>query len=249
MPKLFGKQINPLILIGVSAIVGFFIYDGLFPAQSAVAPSSSSKKKKTTTASKNSGFLPEDYEAKFASYAVPVRNTFKPLVAKKVVTAPVIPNGGLPTGVLPSSLTGGEGNWMYTGYAEVDGVRQGLLENSSTSESVFLRAGQKWKQLVVRAVAAENMVVAGPDGTSITIPVGDIANEQRANPNVVPPGGVVPVNPGGALRGQIGGAAAQIPGDPNTNVNSLQVQPDGSMGSMENNGGNGRRNRRGRRQG
>lgn len=252
MPKIFGKEVNPIILVGGVAILGFLIYDGLFPAEAAPSSSTSTKKKKTPAKADKSGFLPEDYEAKFASYTSPVRNSFTPLVAKKTITPNVPPAGGaaLPSGFIPGTLTGGEGNWMYTGYAEVDGVRQGLLENSSTSESVFLRPGQKWKQLVVRSVAAENMVVTGPDGTNVTLPVGDIANEQRANPNVVPPNGTQPVNPGAALRGPIGGAAAQIPGDPNVNVNSLQVQPDGTMGSMENNDGGRRRgNRRGRRQG
>jgi hypothetical protein len=255
VPKIFGKEVNPIILAGGVAILGFLIYDGLFPAEPTASSSSTrSTKKKTPAKADKGGFLPEDYEAKFASYSTPVRNSFTPLVAKKAITPSVPAGGGVAAGPSPylsGALTGGEGNWMYTGYAEVDGVRQGLLENSSTSESVFLRPGQKWKQLVVRTIGAEKMVVTGPDGASVTLPVGDIANEQKANPNVVPPGGVVPVNPGGALRGQIGGTAAQIPGDPNVNVNSLQVQPDGTMGSMENNDGGRRRggNRRGRRQG
>lgn len=244
MPKIFGREVNPIILVGAVGILGFLIYDGLFPAEAASTTTAAKPKKKTTVANK-SGFLPEDYEAKFASYPTPVRNSFKPLVEKRKMTT-VPPESAIVTGVFPASLTGGEGNWMYTGYAEVDGVRQGLLENSSTSESVFLRAGQKWKLLVVRSISENDMVVAGADGKPITIPVGDVANEQRANPNVVPPGGVAPVNPGGALRGPINGAAAQVPGDPNVNMNNLQVQPDGSMG---NEGGNGRRNRRGRRQG
>lgn len=251
MPKLFGKEVHPLILIGGVAILGFLIYDGLFPAETAASGSTAKTTKKPTKTEKATNFLPEDYTAKFASYTVPVKSAFTPLVAKAKPTAPVaVPGNNLPSGVLSPALTGGEGNWMYTGYAEVDGVRQGLLENRATNESVFLRPGQKWKQLTVRSVATENMVVTGPDGANVTIPISDIANEQKTNSNVVPPGGgVPPVNPAGALRGPIGGAAAQIPGDPNANPNSLQVQPDGSMGSMENMGGNGRRGRRGRRQG
>lgn len=245
MPKIFGKEVNPLILFGGVAILGFLIYDGLFPAEATPTSSSTRKTAKKTTTADKRGFLPEDYTATFAAYPTPVRNSFKALVAKKTVAPPVVPTGP-GSGVLPAALTGGEGNWMYTGFADVDGVRQGLLENSSTSESVFLRPGQKWKLLVVKSITENNMVVAGIDGSPITIPVGDVANEQRMNSSVVPPSGVPPVNPGGALRGQIGGAAAQIPGDPNVNINNLQVQPDGSMG---NDGGNGRRNRRGRRQG
>ena len=135
----------------------------------------------------------------------------------------------------------------YTGYAEVDGVRQGLLENSASGESVFLVAGQRWKQLVVRSVTAESMTVAGPDGVPIPIPVKDPTAEQKAGTSVVPPIGTVPVNPGGALRGTIGGGvAAQIPGAPGVAENTLQVQPDESM---QNDRDARRRSRRNRRQG
>ncbi|MGV3618259.1 MAG: hypothetical protein ACO1SV_23270 [Fimbriimonas sp.] len=242
MPKIFGKEVNPLVLYGAVAICGVLVYNAVFPAEdSASAPTRA--KKKTTTKKDNSIYLPEDYEAKFASYKEPVKNAFRPLIVKKAPTV-AAPTGPVLTGVLPAGLTGGEGNWAYTGYAEVDGVRQGLLENSASGESVFLVAGQRWKQLVVRSVTAENMIVAGPDGTPIPIPIKDPVAEQKATPNVLPPTGTVPVNPGAALRGTIGGATAQVPGAPGFAENTLQVQPDESMQNDRDARRRGRRNRR-----
>ena len=244
MPKIFGKEIpNYLLIVGVG-VLGFLVFDmvsGGDPATRTKLPKPKSKKKEVV-----SQYTPEDYKATFAVLNEPVRNAFRPLIVKRGPIGLPIPTGG-PI-VLPLGWVGNQAGWAYTGYAEVDGLRQGLVENSVTGESVFLRSGQRWKALTVRAITAENMEVTGPDGTQLTIPVVDPNAEQKVATNVVPPGGVAPVNPGTALSGPIGGAAAQqIPGvAPGSAPGAapgvdLRVQPDNS----NNNGGGGRR--RGRR--
>ena len=240
MPKLFGKNIPPLALYVGAPVLAYFIYDGLFPA----APASSAKSRVTarsrtsTTTKTNSLFTEEDYEAKFASFKKAPRDAFRPLVEKKNTNARTA--AALGAGVLPGDLTGGEANWVYTGYASLNGVRQGLLENSSSGESVFLVVWQRWRALTVQTIGAEEMIVTGPTGTAVTIPIGDTATEQTPTPGVVAPnGGTAPLNPAGALAGPIGG----VPGGPNPV--DLRVEPDASQTQNAQRGPGGRRRRRG----
>jgi hypothetical protein len=249
VPKVFGKEVPPIILVGGVAILAVLVYGQIFPADAAPTGPARKRTTKKSTSKAGTQYTKEDYEAKFAVYNQPVRNSFQPLVVKAPPAVPTIPPGTLPgaPNVLAADLTGGEAGWAYTGYAEIDGIRQGLLENGSTGASVFLRAGQRWKNLTVRSITAENMTVTGPAGTNVTIPVGDTTVEQRTAGNVVPPGGVAPGNPGAPLAGPIGGAAANnvpgaAPGTSGVTSTDLQVQPDNS------NDGRRRRGRRGRQQ-
>ncbi len=224
MPKIFGKNVSPIVIYAAGALAAFLVYSELFPAEATSAGSRRRTTRKTTPAAETGPYTKADFEAKFAAFNEPVKDAFRPLVAKaEPVTQQVQVQPLGPTNILSADLTGGEGNWAYTGFAEVDGVRQGLLENGTTSESVFLRSGQRWKSLVVRSIGTESMTVAGPDGKEVTIPVGDKAAEQTPSAGVTAPNGTTAVPPGGALAGPIGGA-----GQPGAAATDLRVQPDGN---------------------
>lgn len=129
-------------------------------------PSTTSKgkpvsKKKTTVAKKGAEvFTEEDQNASFERVQVTFKNSFVPLVAK---------SGGIggadgQANAIPASFSGGDGNWVFTGSVEVDGVRQALLENRKTQDGVFLRSGQRWKNCVVKRVLSDAVVIEGPSG-------------------------------------------------------------------------------------
>lgn len=238
MPKFAGHNIPTPVLVVVSLAVAYGIYDGFKPSASSGATTKTRSRRsssKSTTAA-NSQYTKDDYEAKFAVYSKPARNVFSPLVKKTTQDARAMAAVG--AGVLPAFLTGGEANWTYSGYAAVNGVRQGLLENTSSFESVFLVEGQKWRSLTVRKISSEQMVVAGPSGADITIPIGDNATEQSTVPGVTAPNGVAPVSPGAALSGPIGAVAA------GPNPTDLRVEPDQGQNSQRDNGFSRRSRRR-----
>jgi len=205
------------------------IYVALTPPDAA-APVARRARPKPKTTDRNDPFTKEDYGAKFARLNEPVQNAFRPLVARQepsrliysegpdVLPGGIAAGGGDPSQI-PAEFTDGDAGWRFTGYADVDGVRNGLLENRTTGDGVFVRPGERWKRATVRRITSTELVLAGPSGER-TISIND-GSEPTAAPSVVPPGGVAPVNPGPALRGQIGAAAATTPPS-----NELSIQPD-----------------------
>ncbi len=173
-------------------------------------------------------YRPEDYTASFPPVDLPLRDAFRPGVAK---TRTVAKNAqSTPVGVngIPAGFTGGDPNWIYTGNAEVNGVPNALLENTSTQEGVFLRPGETWKDLSLEAVVGEAIVLLGPRGARRTVHLADPATPEApvaaapASPAGTPPGALPAAAPNGrtALAGPIGpGAndAAANPAAPNEN--------------------------------
>ena len=159
----------------------------------------------------------------------PLKNAFKPLITKSMSTALV---GNLGANRIPANLVGGE-TWTYTGNAELDGVKSALVENGQSGEGVFLKVGERWKMLTVRAIKTDALVVAGDDGVEVTVPVADDSGKSPAPLNTNPAmraggPGLAPVNP--ALAGTIGDGMALEP----------------TVDDTTNNRGNGRRGRRNR---
>ena len=119
-----------------------------------------SSKKKTDL------FEPEDYKAQFGDLDGEMKNSFRPLVAK---------NGGVNSlnsasvNTIPTSFTGGEQNWIYTGNMTVNTVPNALLENTVSGEGVFLKPGEKWKTMQLRQVMNDSIVLEGEDGYMKTI--------------------------------------------------------------------------------
>lgn len=173
-------------------------------------------------------YRPEDYTAKFPPVNVAPRDAFKPLVAKTTTTLAVQPTPLAPNGI-PASFAGGDGNWVYTGNAEVDGVPNALLENTASQETVFLRPGERWKSLTLAGVTASAIELIGPTGQRRSVGIADetAATTQVAatTPAGTAPGSLPAVTPNGrgALAGSLSGpigadAGAQAaPADAGTN--------------------------------
>ncbi len=195
MPKIFGRTVSPLMIVGMAAVATYLVFAAAFPNEA--APKATVRKKTTPkTSAKVSAYRPEDYTLKFASYAEPVKNTFKPLVVRqesiKVRSMP---------GSLPVSFSGG-GDWVYSGRVIVNGVPQGLLEERNTGDSEFVLRGQRWKQATILEIGSESMQLQGPAGATITLIAG--ASEPEPAESVTAPGAIAPITVGPGMSGQIG---------------------------------------------
>lgn len=166
------------------------------------------KPKRTTVASPaNAQFTKEDYDRRFDSYDAELRNAFKPGIVRLGGDSLLAQRlDGLPT-----ALTGGDPNWRYTGTATIDGVRVALIENSVTSEGVFLHEGESWKQAVLTKIDDEAIVMVGPGGGVRRIRLG----EPDVDPDPLPLTGgtstVAPMRVGGNLAGPIGNSLEVVP--------------------------------------
>lgn len=160
----------------------------------------SSKKKAGTQ------FLKEDFESTFQPVNISLKNAFQPVVMRT--------SGGFGSGeglanAIPPEFTGGDSGWVYTGNAEIDGVPTALVENKTTGEGVFLKAGERWKSAMVSRILPDSVVMRGPSGTKTFA----LVNETYTGGSLRPMNVSVPGN----LRGQIGRGQDQNFG-PMTNV-------------------------------
>lgn len=210
------------IIGGVLVLVAVFFPGGSEPVKKGgkgsfqFAGGASTSKKKTDI------FEKEDYTAKFGSIDSETKNAFKPLLAKKDNESnakPVATNG------IPATFAGGDANWVYTGNMTVDGTPNALLENTQSSEGVFLRPGEKWKNMQLKEVRSDSIVLEGPNGYTKTVFF-------ATNPEVKP------VEPG-RVAANAGTTTTPPPGA--TNAQTLPPA-DASQG------GNGRRRRRDQQQ-
>ena len=156
-------------------------------------------------------YTPEDYKASFPKAILASRNAFQPLVLRR--------SGALiaalaAAGNIPAEFAGGDPNWACTGSAEVDGVRQALIENKSTNDGVFLKQGDHWKNCVVSQVLEDAVVLVGPEGEAKTIHVKQDTSTQETDLS-----GDIPVSP--QMSGVIGPNGGQAP----TQAASAQVSP------------------------
>jgi len=248
---------------GVVVLLGL-LYFGLGGDSGPATTGTSAKVRKKTTSAKADGlYTKEDEDARFPPLSLAVVDSFNPLVKKAkpaAITTPVAPTGG-PTGI-DASLTGGEGTWYYTGWVELDGRRQALLENPTTGETDYVTSGESWKRTRVTTVDVSTVVLVGPDGKSHRVPILDYGEFPGKTPAAGGKAGGQPLNvPSGAIAGAIGNAP-----NPTLNVRpvagtatmtlpngtTVQVPLDASAATTAadaNNGRNGRRNRRNRNNG
>jgi hypothetical protein len=175
-------------------------------------------------------YTEEDLTARFDPVNAPLKNVFKPLIAKTVTSK----TGGAQLNIIPPAFAGGEQNWTYTGSAEIDGVLQALLENKVTGDNVFLKVGDTWKGISVEEITDDTLVLASPFSLidkRLELPAEDVVA-------VGGPGNFAPVNP--PLQGSIGPLSVQPDGT---------AQPDMSGIYGGNGNGNGGRRNGGRRGG
>jgi hypothetical protein len=249
------KKTSPIVWVGIVAAAAA-AYVMLSPSDTPSVPSTTKKTKKATTKA-DALYTPEDSTAKFASVTTPVADVFNPLVKKPILAKlPVVTADKNVVGI-DLRLTGGEANWFYTGLVELDGKREALLENTKTGETMYVSAGEGWKAARVRSVDISSVVMVGPDGTAVTIPITQYGVAPGANPatatavaSATP--STQPLNVPSGITGPIG-AGAGIRPVPGTATMTL---PDGSTvqvpydpNNPNNQGNTRRRNRRNRNQG
>ena len=249
------KKTNPVFVaggVGLAAIAWLV----LNPADSGPSPSSTSRPKKRATAKDTSGFTPADEAAlknPFPPVIAGAVDAFNPLIKKQQVkavpTLPRIPEGGT-AGMVPANLADGESNWYFTGAPQLNGVTQAVLENTVTNESVVLQPGQTFKSARLQSVDVSTVVLVGPSGSAVSVPIqgyGEVPGGKTA----VAANGPLPL-PGVPLSGPIGGTPGTISVQPATgpqtitlsNGQTLQLAPAAPAGN--DNPGNGRRRRRNR---
>lgn len=202
--KPFYKKPIPLALMALVLVAGYILSEPPATKTSSVTP----KAKKSSSSSSKTAiqFTEEDEKASFgrAGEVAKGKNAFYPVIAKGGIS------GGLAANSIPSDFAGGEGNWVYTGSAEINGVRTALLENRQTNEGAFLKVGERWKSAVVTAVGRDTIVMEGPSGTRT---FGLISEESSFMPRIASGSSSFGGNSGFApaqvnipnnLRGQIG---------------------------------------------
>lgn len=193
-----AKISRPILYVGLAAIgvIGYFMTEPE-PTKQTSAPKPKAKVAKKQDTSK---FLEVDYKitrADLPKLASLEKNTFRPIIARQSGLGELVQEGGI-----PPDFAGGDGNWVCTGTAEVDGVRMALVENKSTGEGEFLKEGQTWKSAVVSKVLEDGVVMAGPGGNVISIMV---LEEEYIEPEPIVEPAVPTSIPG--MNGPIGGNA------------------------------------------
>jgi hypothetical protein len=190
-------KVSRPIIYAVVALIGVA---GYLMTSEEVARRGAPNRRPATTAATNlpEGFTEEDLKAKFTVLNDPARDAFKPLVARKAVGTELATSPD----AVPSVLTGGDPNWVYTGMAEIDGVPQGLLENRSTGEGVFVKHSESWKQARVTQITPTSIVLVGSNGKPYTM---RLVDSEITDAQMMAGGGFTPVQP--RLQGPIGNVA------------------------------------------
>ena len=138
---------------------------------------SKSKPRATKSTRANLDEIPvEELSLKFDRPTGPVRNVFHPLVVVEK-PIPVLPPTEETTAI-PSKIADGESNWIFTGMAEVDGVKVALLENSSTKQSGLVKEGDYWRKSQLISISLDTVLFSAPDGS--------IQSITRFNPSAPP---------------------------------------------------------------
>ncbi len=202
---------------------GFVMTSPDAPKSSKAAPPKA--RKSTVANAKEDVYTKEDETAVFKPVSSDAKNSFRPIVAKSGI------GSGSSASMLPTELTSGEPNWVYTGSAETDGSQVALIENRTSGEAVFLKRGQRWKSSYVVKIEPDSIVLKGPYGDrTLGIAQDEPATTSRstvassgtaANANA-PMGVNVPRN----MRGPIGQAYGYQNGNQNGYPNGATAYPD-----------------------
>jgi hypothetical protein len=194
----------------VVAVAAYFLTQSSGPAKKLTSTQQDSK----TLKSKQSDLTKEDYVATYPAVTPRVRDIFMPLVARTGRGGGGEP--GAPSGI-PPELTRGEGNWFYTGMAEVNTVPQALVENTSTGDGVFLKQGERWRDCTVFQITPDVLTLLGPEGVKYQVKVLDVQVQTPSASTEVKPLAVSPNangggNSGSGLQGPIGNGNFPTPG-------------------------------------
>ena len=163
------KKTSPVVYLALIG-AGAAIY--VLTEPEAATKKKTPNKTNSRTASAPDGFAPEDLTAKFPRYSGAAKDAFQP---KVIATKP----SALKTGPKPSPLmvlppprpvtvtlnAVSLDAWTLTGINVVNGSRSALMENKTTGESVFLKAGVSWNTFKVGSIEPNALVLIGPTGT------------------------------------------------------------------------------------
>jgi hypothetical protein len=224
VPKIFGREISVIWIAAGAAAATFLGYQAAFPPIDTSGIASAPRKKSTASTKKKADiFVDNDYKVRYAMATEPIRDSFKPLITREAgSTGPSVQGG------IPAAYAAGDGNWVYSGMATVNGVPQALLENRSNQDSEFVTRGERWKSATIGAISADSITLNGPGGMTLTLAAGG-PTEPSPEENVSTPQPVTPT-PVPGMTGQIGG------NNPGGNWGGQRPRRNGGGG-----GGNGRR--------
>jgi hypothetical protein len=212
MPKIFGREIHPIVLVGAAFVAVFLVSNALQPPEPvATRTKPKAAPKKTTT---DVEYNISDYTAQFASLnGVAPKDAFRPLITK-------LSGSGNPSN--PSI-----DNFTYSGMALLNNEPNGLLENGTTGEGDFVKPGEHWhQQWLVVSVTPDQIDLKNDVGDETILKVGASSSKDAANSAASNASGAnAPFNP--AMIGQIGSP-------------DLSIQADGAN-PMPNQNGRGRR--------
>ena len=223
MPKVFGKEVSTVTLgVGVLAVLVL----GYKLTSSDDTPTTPKKKIKPPIKKSygQTDYLDADYAFKIAPLpdSTTPKDVFKPLVSK-------------------DSLTSAAGNqsidsYTYSGMAQLNGVANGLLENSQTGQGDFVQPGQRWhEQWQVIKVTGDEIALRNDSGDVKTLLAGAaMAKEGNAVTAPAAAAGAPVANP--VMVGPIGASDITIQAD----VSAAQAQPQINMGRRGRGRGRGR---------
>ena len=198
---------RPVIYAVVAAVV---VYAGVVLTEPEPAPRKAAVRTARTASPAPDGFTEADLNTRFVRYAGRPRDPFSP----KVVPAKAPPPAAAPPPAPPGGPPPGtEGSvWTLTGISSINGVRSALIENGSTKESLFLKAGDRWNGLTVAAIEADAVVLRNALGQETRLVFDETAPEPRAGTA----GAAASASPAPAAPGAAGSAAAPVAGAPGT---------------------------------
>jgi hypothetical protein len=171
-------------------------------------PAPSSTKKTLISKSHNNStddqFTAEDMNAPhFQTVSIPVKNAFKPLVAKKSESAGSATANQV--NAVPSDFAGGESTWLFTGTVVDNGKSEALLQSGPNGDGTYVSQGEHWKKSVVGPITANTLMLIGPGGVSKTL---QLSFPEPPKETATPAASVgnAPLNP--TITGPIGASAA-----------------------------------------
>jgi hypothetical protein len=163
MPKF--KISRPILYILVLGAVAYAIVILTEPD----TPARKAARKATTSTSKSlggEGITAEDLKAHFPPYTSLHKDAFQPLILgkkskpKNLEPRPTPDPKPIVITVKPPLPL----DWNLTGITLTNGVRMALLENTSKTETIFLKEGDSWHGMQVKRIDADQVVLIQSDG-------------------------------------------------------------------------------------
>ena len=187
--------------LGVVAIVYFI------DSQKAELPKKRAVAAAPKTAPKSTDYDESDYSAHFDSPKPqsPLRNVFNALVKNDGATASSSDSATTAKDTLhvPGPLAGGDPNWIFTGYAVLNGQKSGLLENHSTHQSAFVKEGEIWKTSQIVRISAGSIIFGDLAGGQVPVMRFDPFLASKSETKAGSDQNLKPMDPA-ALQGPIG---------------------------------------------